>query len=203
MPEIAGTFVSNEFVSEEEEALLMSFSADENHQWLSEGHRSMLHFGFRYNPESKEVEPFQPTPPQFFQEMGLRAFSVCAQVLPSSFSCPNMWSVARDEPGSCLRSHVDVPQLGPYVPDGSFGSGAEMIFEPRPLPGSTLLKKKQKVFLQRRSVLLIFGEARDKWKHQIAARDYDTVEKRRIPRDSRVSPVVRHTGVGTDLHTTF
>ena len=202
IPEITGAFISNEFFSEEEEALVMSFSADEDHQWLSEGHRTMLHFGFRYNPESKEVEPFEPTPPEFIQAIGLRAFSACAQVLPSSLLCPNIRSSARYEPCSALRSHVDVPQLGPYVLDGSFGSGAEMVFEPRPLPGSTLFKKRQKVFLQRRSLLLISGEARDKWKHRISAREYDTMEKRRIPRDSRVSPVFRHTGVGTDLHTT-
>ena len=73
----------------------MSFSADENHQWLSEGHRTMLHWGLRYNPESKEVQPFEPTPPEFIQAIGLRAFSACTQVLPSSFLCPNMWSVAR------------------------------------------------------------------------------------------------------------
>ena len=65
IPEITGAFISNEFFSEEEEALVMSYSADESHQWLSEGHRTMLHFGFRYNPESKEVEPFEPTPPEF------------------------------------------------------------------------------------------------------------------------------------------
>ena len=181
IPEIAGAFISNEFFTEEEEALVMSFSADRNHQWLSEGHRTMLHFGFRYNPESKEVEPFEPTPPEFIQAIGLRALSACAQVLSSSLLCPNMWSVARYEPGSGLRSHVDVPQLGPYVLDGSFGSGAEMVFELRPLPGSTLFEKRQKVFLQRGSLLPISGEARDKWKHQIPARDSDTVEKRRIP----------------------
>ena len=91
-----------------------------------------------------------------------------------------MWSVARYEPGSGLRSDVDIPQLGPYVLDGSFGSGTEMVFEQRRLPGSNLFKKTQRVFLQRRSLLLIFGEARDKWKHQIPGRDYNTVEKRRI-----------------------
>ena len=115
---------------------------------------------------------------------------------------PNTWSVARYEPGSGLRSHIDIPQLGPYVLDGSFGSGTEMVFEPRPLPGSNLFQKRQKVFLQRRSLLLIFGEARDKWKNQISARDYDTVEKRRIPRDSRVSLIFRHTGTGTDPRAT-
>ena len=104
----------------------------------------MLHFGFRYIPESKEVEPFEPTPPEFIQALGLRAFSACAQVLPSPSSCPYMWSVARYEPSSGLRSHVDIPQLGPYVLDGSFGSGTEMVFEPRPLPGSNLFYKKTK-----------------------------------------------------------
>ena len=196
--EIAGAFIANEFFSEDQESLVMSFSKNEDHLWLSEGHRTMVHFGFRYNPESKEVEPFEPTPPEFIQALGLRAFSACTQVLPSPSSCPNMWSVARYEPGSGLRSHVDIPQLGPYVLDGSFGSGTEMVFEPRPLPGSNLFKKRQKIFLQRRSLLLIFKEARDKWKHQIPARDYDTVEKRRIPRDPRVSLISRHTGTGSD-----
>ena len=102
IPDIAGAFISNEFFSEEEEALVMSFSANEDHQWLSEGHRTMLHFGFRYNPESKEVEPFEPTPPEFIQAIGLRAFSACAQVLPSSLLCPKMWSVAPYEPDSGL-----------------------------------------------------------------------------------------------------
>ena len=159
IPEPAGAFISSEFFSKKEEALVMSFSADERHQWLSEGHRTMLHFGFRYNAESKEVEPFEPTPPEFIEAIGLQAFSACAQVLPSSLLCPKMWSVARYEPGSGLESHVDVPQLGPYVLDGSFGSGGEMVFGPRPLPGSNLFKKRQKVFLQRRSLLLSSGEA--------------------------------------------
>ena len=176
----------------------MSFSKNEDHFWLSEGHRTMLHFGFRYNPESKEVEPFEPTPPEFIQALGLRAFSACAQVLPSPSSCPNMWSVARYEPGSSLRSHVEVPQFGPYVPDGSFGSGTEMVFEPRPLPGSNLFKKTQKVFLQRRSLPFILEVARDKRKYQIPACDYDTVEKQRIHRDSRVSLIFRHASTGTD-----
>ena len=109
-----------------------------------------------------------------------------------------MWFVARYKRGSGLKSHIDIPELSPYVLDGSFGSGTEMVFEPRPFPGSNLFKKRQKVFLQRRSLLLIFGEARDKWKHQIPARDCDTVEKRRIPRDFRVCLIFRQTGIGTD-----
>ena len=198
IPELPGAFIANEFFSEEEVSLVMSFSKSEDHFCLSEGHRTMLHFGFRYNPESKEVEPFEPTPPEFIQALGLRAFPACAQVLPSSSSCPNMWSVARYDPGSGLRSHRDIPQMGPYVPDVSFGSGTEVAFEPHPLPGSNLFEKGQKVFLQRRSLLLIFGEAHDKSKHKIRARDYDTVEKRRIPRDSRVTLFFCHTGTGTD-----
>ena len=61
--EIPGAFIANKFFSEHEESLVMSFRKNEDHFWLSEGHRTMLHFRFRYNPESKEVEPFEPTPP--------------------------------------------------------------------------------------------------------------------------------------------
>ena len=92
--EMPGAFIANEFFSEEEESLVMSFSKNEDHFWLFEGHRTMLHFGFRYDPESKEVELFEPTPPEFNQALALRAFSACPQVLSSPSSCPNMWSVA-------------------------------------------------------------------------------------------------------------
>ena len=153
--EIAGAFIANEFFSEDKESLVMSFSKNEDDFWLSEEHRTMVHFGFRYNPESKEVEPFEPTPSEFIQALGLRAFSACTQVLPSPSSCPHMWSGARYEPSSGLRSHVDIPQLGPYVLEGSFGSGTKMVFEPHPVPESNLFKKRQKIFLQRRSLLLI------------------------------------------------
>ena len=166
IPETAGAFIANKFFSEDEESLVMSFSTNECHFWLSEGHRTMFHFRFRYNPGSKEVEPFELTPPEFIQALGLRGFSACAQVLPSPSSYPNMWFVARYEPGSGLRSDVDILQLGHYVLDGSLWSGTDLGFEPRPLPGSNLFKERQKIFLQRRSLLLIFGEARDKWKHQ-------------------------------------
>ena len=198
IPEIPGAFIANKFFSEDEESLVMSFSKNEDHFWLSKGHRTMLHFGFRYNPESKEGETFEPTLPEFIGALGLGTFSACAQVLPSPSSCPNMWSVARYEPGSTLRSHVNIPQFDPYVLDCSFGSGTELVFEPRPLPGSHLFTRRQIVFLQRRSLLLILGEACDKWEHKIPDRDYETVERRRIPRDSRVSLIFRHTGTGTD-----
>ena len=122
----------------------MSFSKNEDHFWLSQGHRTMLHFGFRYNPESKEGETFEPTPPEFIQALGVQAFSACAQFLPSPSSCSTVWSVSRYEPDSGLRSHVDFPQLGPYVLNGSFGSGTEMVFEPRPLPDPTFLRKDKK-----------------------------------------------------------
>ena len=122
----------------------MSFSADEDHRWLSEGQRTMLHFRFRYNPESKEVEPFEPTPPEFIQAIGLRAFSACAQVLPSSLLCPNMWTVARYEPGSGLRSHVDVPQLGPYVLDGSLDQVWKWFSNRVPSPDPPSLRKGKK-----------------------------------------------------------
>ena len=158
IPKIPGAFIANDFFSEDEEFYVMSFSRNEAHFWLSKKHRTMLHFRFRYNPESKEVEPSEPTPPEFTQALGLQAFPACAQVLPSPSSCPNMWSVARYEPGSSLRSYVDIPQLGSYVLHGSFGSGTEKVFEQRPLPGSNLFNKRQKVFLQRRSPLLIFGK---------------------------------------------
>ena len=120
IPEIPGAFIATELFSEKAKSLVMSFSKNEDHFWLSEGHRAMLYFGFRYHPESKEVEPFEPTLPEFLKAFGLRAFSACAQVLSSPSSCPNIWWPAKYKPGSVLRSHIDIPQLGPYVLDGCF-----------------------------------------------------------------------------------
>ena len=72
---------------------MLSFSKNDKHPWCSKGKRHVLHFGHRYDPESKEVESHEQLPLQFLQALGLRAFKACAQVLPSLSLHPNMWSV--------------------------------------------------------------------------------------------------------------
>ena len=68
--------------------------------------------------------------------MSLRAHESAVVHTPCSLPPANMWSVAEYEPGSGVKGHVDVAALGNYLLSGSFGSGAEIIFEPRSFPNT-------------------------------------------------------------------
>ena len=90
--------------------------------------------------------------------MSVRAHEFAVTHTQCSFPPANMWSLAEYEPGSGVKSHVDVAALGSYVLSRSFGSGAGIVFEPRPFPNTGPPKGKRRIFLQRRSLLLLTGD---------------------------------------------
>ena len=112
--------------------------------------------------------------------MSLQAHESAVTNTQCSLPPANMWSLAKYERGSGVKSHVDVAALGSYLLSGSFGSGAQIVFEPRPFPGTGPPKNKKHISLQRRSLLLLMGDSRSRWKHFISARDFPLLEKKRI-----------------------
>ena len=105
----------------------------------------------------------------------------------------NMWSLAEYEPGSGVKNHLYVAALGSYLLSGSFGSGGGIVFEPRTFPNTGPPTGKKRIFLQRRSLLLLTGDSRSRWKHLVPARDLNLVEKKNIPREKQLSLLIRST----------
>ena len=110
--------------------------------------------------------------------MSLRAHESAVTHTQCSLPPANMWSLAEYEPGSGVKSHLDVAALGSYLLSGSFGSGAEIVFDPKPFPNTGPPKGKKRIPLQRRSLLPLTGDSRSRWKYLTPAGDFEVVEKK-------------------------
>ena len=190
---LPGAFLAPDFFSEDRESLVTAWAEDPELDWSEEGQRCLIHHGHTYDPKLKSVTAVDRHPPDFVAAMGLQAHESALTHTQCSLPPANMWSLAEYEPGSGVKSHVDVGAPGSYLLSGSFGSGAEIVFEPRPFPNTGPPKGKKRIFLQRRPLLLLTGDSRSRWKHLIPARDFDLVEKKKIPREKRLSLLIRST----------
>jgi alkylated DNA repair dioxygenase AlkB len=88
-------------------------------------------------------------------------------------------------PGSGIFGHVDHAVLGDIVASVSLGTTCVMQFS------NDEADRKEELFLEPRSVLILSGEARWAWKHEIPARAVDTWQNEERPRVRRVSLTFR------------
>jgi alkylated DNA repair dioxygenase AlkB len=91
------------------------------------------------------------------------------------------------EPGQGIAPHVDcVPCFADTIASLTLGSGCLMEF--------TKVKTREKVplFLERRSLVVLSGEARYDWRHAIPARKSDPREGLVVPRGRRLSLTFRN-----------
>jgi alkylated DNA repair dioxygenase AlkB len=94
--------------------------------------------------------------------------------------------VANDyRPGSGIFAHVDQAVLGDIVASVSLGSTCVMRFS----HGAS--EQVEELLLEPRSVLVLSGEARWAWQHEIPARTVDTWENEETARSRRVSLTFR------------
>ena len=85
--------------------------------------------------------------PDFVAAMILRAHESAIVHTQCSLPSANGWWVAEYEPGSGVKGHVAAAALGNHLLSGFFGSGAEIIFEPRSFPATGPPKEKKRIFL--------------------------------------------------------
>jgi alkylated DNA repair dioxygenase AlkB len=94
--------------------------------------------------------------------------------------------VANDyRPGSGIFAHVDQAVLGDIIASVSLGSTCVMRFS----HGES--ERLEELLLKPRSVLVLSGEARWAWQHEIPARAVDTSQNEEKPRSRRVSLTFR------------
>lgn len=94
--------------------------------------------------------------------------------------------VANDyEPGSGIFEHVDQPVLGDTVVSVGLGSTCVMRFS------HTESERTGELFLEPRSALVLSGEVRWAWKHEIPGRPVDIWRGIERPRQRRVSLTFR------------
>jgi alkylated DNA repair dioxygenase AlkB len=163
--EVPGLFLCEEFIDKATESSLLAFFDSE--PWSSELKRRVLHYGFKYNYKSRNISDVEiaPSLPDSCRRL---ASQLAANDCLRDAGCSDLVGTVFDQlivneylPGQGISAHTDSPVFGACIASVSMGSGVVMRFSRN---GHACCE----VWLPRRSVVVLTGDARRLWKHSIA-----------------------------------
>lgn len=170
---IDGLHYRKDYVAPEDEVELLA-RIDAQH-WMMDLRRRVQHFGYRYDYRRGAVGPndyLGPMP---------EWLSILAERLPFE---PDQAIVNEYMPGQGISTHVDaLNSFGPMIATVSLGSQCVMQFKRAGHVRERLL--------ERRSLLVLSGAAREHWAHAIQARKKDWIDGMTVERTRRVSVTFR------------
>lgn len=151
--------------------------------WRSDLKRRVQHYGWRYDNRARAVSPEMDLGPlprwlaEVAEHVGRYAqFGVT----------PDQVIVNEYLPGQGISAHVDCePCFGPLIASLSLGGTVEMTFRKRSSG------ERHSVILAPANLLILSGEARYNWTHEIPARKSDLIKGAPQPRKRRVSLTLR------------
>lgn len=150
-------------------------------EWSNVLSRAVQHYWHVYEYGTKNTLSKAPPPPKF-----LRCITELLHRHDYLSVIPNQMIINKYEPGQGISGHIDnVKLFGDEVATLSLGSDIVMTF--------TKGSKTVHVHLPVGSLLVMNGEARYEWKHEIAKRKTDTVNGKKIVRKTRISITWRST----------
>jgi len=176
-----GARLINDFVNANQaQHLLAAIDAE---PWRSDLKRRVQHYGWLYDYRARAVSPDMDLGPlpAWLIEVARRVGQ------DGGFgTAPDQAIVNEYLPGQGISAHVDCePCFGPIIASLSLGGSAQMVFRKR----ST--GERRSVILEHAKLLILSGEARYVWTHEIPARKSDVIEGARQPRIRRVSLTFR------------
>lgn len=152
-------------------------------EWRGDLKRRVQHYGWRYDYTARRVTADMRLG-RLPDWLAALADSIAAQ--PEFDRRPDQVIVNEYLPGQGISAHVDCePCFGPTIASLSLGGAAEMIFRHRS-SGERVTQ-----LLEPLSLLILSGESRYDWTHEIPARKSDLVSGVRHPRNRRVSLTFR------------
>ncbi len=179
-PNIDGLRYVPNFISEEEhDALLTAIDAQ---TWLTDLKRRVQHYGYKYDYKARNV-----LPDSHLGELPLWLSALQGRLFAKGIfkQKPDQAIVNEYLPGQGISAHIDcVPCFDDVITSLSLGSDVIM----RLSSG----EQKHDVFLEKRSLIILSGEARYKWQHAIPARKSDIVDGIKLERQRRVSVTFRN-----------
>jgi alkylated DNA repair dioxygenase AlkB len=166
------------WISEDEHGCLLA--AIDVEPWLTDISRRVQHYGFRYNYETRKVDPgmFLDPLPDWSLPIANRLH------VKGLMRRPDQLIINEYLPGQGIAPHTDcIPCFGPAIASLSLGTAVVM----------DLLRGDDRVSILLRpcSLLVLADDARSEWRHGIVARKSDTWEGERTPRGRRVSMTFR------------
>jgi alkylated DNA repair dioxygenase AlkB len=170
----------NLILQSEAEALLGFIDAQ---LWDLGMRRRVQHYGWRYDYRNTRIDPKDSLGP--LPEIFLKTAQKIGELTEEKVIFDQV-IVNEYLPGQGISAHVDcVPCFGPVIASLSLGSPCEILFQ------NLSTKARHSVLLKPLSLLLLSGDARYSWSHEIAARQSDIIEGLRVTRGRRVSLTFR------------
>jgi alkylated DNA repair dioxygenase AlkB len=151
--------------------------------WNNDLKRRVQHFGYRYDYKARRVTTDSHLGPlPAWLKPVTRAFAAAGYTSKT----PDQVIANEYLPGQGIRAHIDCePCFGPVVASLSLLSHCEMVF--RSIDGSA----KAGIILEPRSLVVLSGDGRYQWTHEIPARKSDMINGLRQQRGRRISLTVR------------
>jgi alkylated DNA repair dioxygenase AlkB len=181
VPAIVGLTYLPDFLTPEAANSLVS--AIDALPWETNLSRRTQQYGYTYAHKSAALDPtYLGEFPTFLQ-------AIAEQLCRGNFfaKTPNQVIINEYEPGQGIGKHIDATvYFGPVIASLSLLAPVEMQFQ-REQPNT----EQSTIWLEPGSLLLLSGEARNTWKHGIAARQTDKREGITIPRKRRISVTFR------------
>ena len=174
-------------VASQEDELLAHIDGSE---WLTDLSRRVMHFGYKYDYTSRRLdETARIGPlPEWLAQLSNTVHEVASTEAKQLLDPDQPFEQAIINeylPGQGIAPHIDRDCFGPLVATVSLGSAVNMDF----CCDSTGDEHVQR--LVPRSLVLLYDDARLKWRHGIAKRHSDTWNRQKIKRQRRVSITFR------------
>jgi alkylated DNA repair dioxygenase AlkB len=174
---ISGLDYVPDFVGEEHELILLDNI--QKSEWNTTLSRRTQHYGWTYPYGSSSKLVCAPPIPSWMFPLK----SIVEEYFGYSLTFDQV-IVNEYEPGQGIAPHIDDPKLfGDTIVSVSLGSGVEMDFTKK---DNT---EKTSIYLSRKSMLVLKGDARYEYRHSISKRKSD----HKLPRGTRISITFRMT----------
>jgi alkylated DNA repair dioxygenase AlkB len=186
---IQGLFVVRAFVPVEERNRLIA--QIDSGQWSIELKRRVQHYGYRYDYRARRITPLAKAAPipdwaqQLSKSMLQKGITV---------DTPDQLIINEYLPGQGIAPHIDsITSFGDEIVSISLGSSCVMSFSRRER------NQEHAMLLEPGDLLLLRGEARYKWRHEIKPRKTDKWKGQIINRQRRLSLTFRTVRLAPDL----
>ncbi len=166
---INGLLYIQDYITADEEAQLLKLINKQ--KWDNSLSRRVQHYGYRYDYKARTVteDMYLGKLPKWLNDLAIRLKNdgLCEEV-------PDQVIINEYKPGQGISPHIDCENcFGPRIFSLSLGSQAMMNFTQEG-------KTKKEILLARRSLVMMYGEARSEWKHSIPARLKDNGVERGV-----------------------
>ena len=179
---IRGLQYIENFINEADHYLFLSYVNEQ--KWLGDLKRRVQHYGFKYDYKARKVS----------RDMRIGKLPIWLKELRARLKQEGYMPDGADQvivneyqPGQGISGHIDCePCFEKTIVSLSLGSSCVMDFT-----NKDDKTKKIPVWLEPKSLIVLSGDARDKWLHGIAARKTDVWDGHKYERQRRVSLTFR------------